>query len=329
MKRVLLLAALAACSAHEAEAPAPTSPAAVAPDKDAIVKTIETGPVKTTLTVWPAKPSLGDAIYLRLETAAPPGIAVKTPDQNAGDSKIGRFTVASFTRESDARQTYVLDAPASGHARIPPLRLEMIDGRATAGSAAKKPTEILTEEIPLDIAPMKDAKKDAELLPARGALDETVGGLSWAAIVGLAGALLVAISGSILLVRGLAAKRRIAKQRDAYDEAVAKLRELEAAGAPSAEDADRWFVELSNTVREYLEGRYEIRAPELTTEEFLQSVSQSGVLTAAHRELLASFLARCDEVKFAGLRPDSTESLLTLKSARGFIEDTRMQGAAP
>jgi hypothetical protein len=138
----------------------------------------------------------------------------------------------------------------------------------------------------------------------------------------------ILLSGGILVYRAMAAKRRIAQQRNAYDEAVAKLRELEAT-PPAADAADHWFVELSGVVREYLEGRYQIRAPELTTEEFLVTVSQSGVLTEAHRELLAKFLERCDEVKFAGVRPDSTESLVTLKSARGFIEDTRYVAPTP
>ena len=47
-------------------------------------------------------------------------------------------------------------------------------------------------------------------------------------------------------------------------------------------------------------------------------------LSTEHRELLSTFLERCDRVKFAGYRPDPTESLATLKAARAFIEDTRL-----
>ena len=41
--------------------------------------------------------------------------------------------------------------------------------------------------------------------------------------------------------------------------------------------------------------------------------------------LLTLFLERCDRVKFAGYRPDTEESLATLKAARGFVEDTRLR----
>ena len=96
-------------------------------------------------------------------------------------------------------------------------------------------------------------------------------------------------------------------------------------GAPTTDHADSWFVELSAIVRSYLERRYDIRAPELTSEEFLQVAARSQELTAAHRTQLSQFLERCDRVKFAGYRPESSESIDTLAAARAFIEDTRLR----
>ena len=159
MKHAIFLAALIACNSDEGVGTEAPSPGELAPATGAIVKTTETGPVKTTVTVWPGKPSLGEPIYLRLAVEAPPGITVDMPFQQAGDSKLGRFAITAFTHEKPTQQTYVLEPPASGKSRIPPMRLEMIDPRKAAGSAAGagKPTEILTDEIPLDVAPMSDA----------------------------------------------------------------------------------------------------------------------------------------------------------------------------
>jgi len=81
-------------------------------------------------------------------------------------------------------------------------------------------------------------------------------------------------------------------------------------------------------VRSYVERRFDIRAPELTTEEFLQVATARPEVDDDHRALLSEFLDRCDRVKFAGYRPESTESLATLDTARRFIEDTRLQEAA-
>ncbi|MEZ4366644.1 MAG: hypothetical protein R2939_10200 [Kofleriaceae bacterium] len=126
----------------------------------------------------------------------------------------------------------------------------------------------------------------------------------------------------------LRARRTIRQKISAYDVAVASLHDLERAGAPAADGADAWFVELSAIVRRYLEGRYDIRAPELTTEEFLQVAARAPELTPEHRELLSAFMRRCDQVKFAGYRPDAEESLATLRAARGFVEDTRLASTA-
>jgi hypothetical protein len=327
-----LAIALLAVGCGESQTTPQTETTTVEPAKDAIVKTTENGPVKATIKVWPAKPSLGDPIYARLEIDAPAGISIDAPFQEAGDQRLGRFRVVGFVRDTKHKpgggqiheQTYTLEAQTSGKHRIPPLRLEMIDARGSAADKAK-PQEVLTDEVPIEVAPVKTEIADAKLGDAQGTLDPDVGGTSWIVILGIASGLLVLGSGSILAMRGMSARRRIEKQKSAYDEAVAHLRELEGRGAPDAEAADAWFVELSSIVRTYLEKRYEIRAPELTTEEFLLVATSRKELDNAHRVLLSQFLERCDRVKFAGYRPDADESLATLAAARGFVEDTRLQ----
>lgn len=326
------LAAAGGCQDDEVVDPA-ASAAPIAPAKDALSKTTEVGPVKATVKVWPAKPTLGDAIYARLEIDTPAGIAIDAPFQEAGDQRLGRFRVVAFTRDTQRKpdggqhheQTYTLDAPSSGRQRIPPLRFEMTDARQGSGAGAGKPQEVLTDELPLEIAPLPAEAASAQLRAALGELDPDVGGIGWLTLLGIASAIAIVGSASVLGYRTWRARRRIERQRSAYDEAVAQLRELEDAGPPDDTAADAWFVALSAIVRRYLEQRYEIRAPELTTEEFLQVATARPELSADHRGLLRSFLERCDRVKFAGYRPDADESLATLKAARGFIEDTRLR----
>jgi hypothetical protein len=326
------LAVAGGCAGHEAADPAAAS-APIAPAKDAIARTTEVGPVKATVVVWPAKPTLGDAIYARLEIDAPAGVTLDAPFQEAGDQRLGRFRVVSFTRDTQRKpdggqhheQTYTLDAPSSGRQRIPPLRFEMTDTRKGSGAGAGAPQEVLTDEVPLEIAPLPAEAANAQLRPAMGELDPDVGGVGWLALLGIASGLAVIGAGSVLAYRAWRARRRIERQRSAYDEAVSQLRQLEDAGPPDQAAADPWFVALSAIVRRYLEQRYEIRAPELTTEEFLQVATARPELSGEHRGLLMSFLERCDRVKFAGYRPDADESLATLKAARGFVEDTRLR----
>jgi hypothetical protein len=311
----------------------------VEPPKDAVSKVSENGPVKAEVRVWPAKPNLNEPIYLRLDIDAPAGISVDAPFQEAGDQRLGRFKVVGFVKDTKRKpdgaqhqeQTYTLEAPASGKHRIPPLRLEMVDSRpeAAGGAKVKGTQEILTEEVPLDVAPVATDVIGKELRPAAGKLDPDVGGVPWLWIVLGISIVAVALSGTLLTMRFYAMRRRTQVKKNAYEEAVAKLRTLESRGAPTAEDADAWFVELSAIVRTYVEQRYGLRAPELTTEEFLYIATKWPSMAAINRDQLKGFLERCDRVKFAGYRPDSQESIDTLAAARAFIEDTRLREVTP
>lgn len=324
MAAVLAWAGLG-CASESVDDPA--SPAAVAAS-DAIAKTSELGPVKAVIRVWPAKPVLGEPIYARLEIEAPAGVAVTAPFQSTGE-QLGRFRVVGFTNDSAAAtgkqlQTYTLEAHTSGKHRVPPLRLEVLDGRG--GDKPTAPQELLTEEVPLEVAPVPAQTASAALRPGMGELDPDVGGISWLTVLGIVSVVAVVGAGGGLLISQRRQRQRIVAQRSAYDEAIARLHQLAARGAPAAGDADGWFVDLSAIVRRYLELRYEIRAPELTTEEFLQVAIARRELATNHRALLAQFLDRCDRVKFAGYRPAAAESLESLAAARAFVEETKLTG---
>ena len=127
------------------------------------------------------------------------------------------------------------------------------------------------------------------------------------------------------LVAGLVAWVRRAAERarlTAFDRALARLDRLERRGLPSGDAADAWYVELSDIVRRYIEERFALRAPELTTEEFLAEAGRSAELTASHREVLSAFLATCDRVKFARYSPGEDESQGALDVAKRFLNET-------
>ena len=75
--------------------------------------------------------------------------------------------------------------------------------------------------------------------------------------------------------------------------------------------------------------RFALRAPELTTEEFLLEAGRSADLTATHRELLSAFLATCDRVKFARYSPGEEESREALEVARRFLNETAASSEDP
>ena len=79
---------------------------------------------------------------------------------------------------------------------------------------------------------------------------------------------------------------------------------------------------VSDTVRFYLEERFEFRAPERTTEEFLHELQATHLLTSEQKRSLADFLQRCDLVKFAKHEPHESELRDLHHSAVRLVEET-------
>jgi hypothetical protein len=81
-------------------------------------------------------------------------------------------------------------------------------------------------------------------------------------------------------------------------------------------------VAVSDTVRFYLEERFNFHAPERTTEEFLTELSSTNLLLPDQKETLGDFLKRCDLVKFARYEPREAELRELHGSAIRLIDET-------
>jgi hypothetical protein len=323
----IVLALLLAACGRRAAGPGGTGAAPAGP---AIERTARSGPVTVTVRVSPEKPTLGDPVTLELIVEAEAGVEVRLPD--FGEA-LGRFTILDFapSRQTTAAggtravQRYTLRPPMSGQQKIPGLLVEFDDrrpGQPDAGPGGGG--ELTSEDITLDVQSIDaEGALAGKLRPPRGPLPEEIPTLArssrlWIGI-GAAAALLIA--GAALAWVVLARRRR--RGPTAFAVAEGRLAALEARGFPSAAQVDPWYVELSDIVRRYLEERFAVRAPELTTEEFLREVGRSEALAPPHRVLLGSFLERCDRVKFAGYQPAEGESREALQAARRFLLETR------
>ena len=60
---------------------------------------------------------------------------------------------------------------------------------------------------------------------------------------------------------------------------------------------------VSDAVRVYLDGRFDLRAPDRTTEEFFDELQSSASLNVSQKQTLHSFLQQCDLAKFAMVCP--------------------------
>ncbi|MBI3191561.1 MAG: hypothetical protein HYZ36_02770 [Pedosphaera parvula] len=94
------------------------------------------------------------------------------------------------------------------------------------------------------------------------------------------------------------------------------------------EDPKPFCTLVSDIIRVYLEERFTLLAPERTTEEFLQELQSSPLLTADQKQTLGEFLATCDLVKFARVEPLQPELQSLHNIACRLVEETE-PGAGP
>ena len=86
---------------------------------------------------------------------------------------------------------------------------------------------------------------------------------------------------------------------------------------------------VSDTIRGYLEARFDFRAPERTTEEFLHELRGTNLLSAEQKEKLGEFLECCDLVKFAKYEPVENELRDLHGSALRLVEETEPKPELP
>lgn len=296
---------------------------------DRIERHSELGPVRVDLSISPAKPVIGDVMDLQLEVHAEAGVEVLMPE--FGEA-LGRFEIVDFapSREPDAsggsleRQRYRLQPSQSGTQMIPPLRIEFVDRREgrPPGPDGEDAYEILTDRVSLEVATILPQDAPLDLRPALPDLGPRRDGIVrwWA--WGL-GSLLVLAAIAPFAWRTFVAARARQRRQSAYQVARGELDRLLAAGRPTAETMDAFYVQLSLIVRSYLEDRFALRSPELTTQEFLTEMGRSPDLARSHQKLLQDFLERADLVKFAGYRPSSEGVSESIAAAEQFLRETR------
>ncbi|MFH1191389.1 MAG: hypothetical protein V1670_04260 [Candidatus Omnitrophota bacterium] len=115
----------------------------------------------------------------------------------------------------------------------------------------------------------------------------------------------------------------VARRKSAHEIAYARLEKLKAKDLIGQGRIKEYYSEVSDIIRYYLENRFLLKAPEMTTEEFLFYVRDYSQLISEHKTLLKEFLLACDLVKFAKYIPARAEMEAIFLSAKKVVDETK------
>ena len=114
--------------------------------------------------------------------------------------------------------------------------------------------------------------------------------------------------------------RRVKEHRmSPIERAWVELDRLLKKGLPGRGRYKDFYVELTMVVRRYVQRKYGIKAPHLTTEEFFAELAKSNNQTLKQSNNLRRFLESADMVKFAGVEATPEMADEATDSAKGYL----------
>ncbi len=326
-------AAPAPAPAPAAPAPAPAAPAAPAPAAPAPAPTatpvVSDGPVAVTTRLSPDPSNVGDLLVLEVVAAYPRDVRVNLP------TRLGLLPLHHVsTEEGEAeptgeglRKTFriLLQCFEVGPATIPSFPLTWIDAEGAVHSMVIPARPFTVESL---LANETDPRRRGEDPPISREYPDT---LTETVILSALATLLVALV-AWLVLRRLWARDRTAPAPPPippHELALEALDELERGELLAQGQVQRYYVELTEIAKGYLEGRFGVEALDRTTDEIRRALLVDGKrLAPLSPDDVIAFLQRCDLVKFARFTPPDDEARGALASVREMVQ-TSIAAPAP
>ncbi len=314
----LLLAMLAAAGVRADDAPSPAPSASAAPSPVTVRGSVEKGTI-----------TIGQRFRYTIEVTAPSGVEIMLaqPTERLDDFEIVDFGDAKPV-ERDGKTVITRWFELVGYAtgdflvKSPPVRY-----RLPGEDLTEAPTDETVVEITSLLAREPNATDIRDIKPP------VEPPIDWRPYYLTAGAIAVAALVAFVLYRVLRRRERVAAgppPRPAHEIAHEELARLRARGLPEQGAFKEYYSTLTGIVRGYLEQRFRVRAPEMTTEEFLMATARGGgALQSGHRALLGEFLGESDLVKFARHHPTLADADRAFGAATRFVDETAVVTAEP
>lgn len=292
---------------------------------------IQSQPVRVSATLDSTRILIGDQVMLKLELEKPQSLPVaftRVPDTLAGKIEVlqrsGIDTILSDNQREKLTQTFLVTCFDSGQYRIPPFRFDYrLDERFDSILTNELLLEVLTMEIDTTRGPT-DVKMPYDAPLTLKEVTPYIMGIT------LVGALL------FLLLYGIKRKKKnlplfVKPSKPAEPPHVIALRELDRIREEKLWQKDKikaFYSEITDVLRNYMEGRFGIPAMEQTTGEIIASFqSDRSLISEKSLNYLHQILPMADLVKFAKYKPLPDDHQMALADAYFFVNDTKNEAS--
>ena len=290
-----------------------------------IDKKYQRGPLTVHVRVDKAKVTIADTLILELETDIEQGYEVKMPqldkvlesfgiiDWDDLGSKLGENNHVLRTYR------YKLEPFLSGTYALPVFTFEFHDARNPKDDKHELATEPVDIEVASLLGEQRAGLKIADIV---GVVNMPVKpSYGWVSALPAAGI----IFGIIFWLRRRERRARelVRIFKPAHEIAYERLQALVAQDLIKSGKLKEFYACISDILRHYIEHRFNLKAPERTTEEFLIELTSANVLAGPEQKRLGEFLQHCDMVKFAKYTPTMEQIQKTFDLVKDFIETTK------
>lgn len=199
---------------------------------------------------------------------------------------------------------------------IPALQVEMTTGEST-DTLVFNPVSFEVAEIPIDTASfvIHDIK-DQIRYPVT--VEEII---PWAAAAWLTAVLVIAAV-CIIMIRRTRAQQDSGPRDPAYIVALRKLERYRSDKNWAPEKQKLFYSGVTDALKEYIDERFGIDAPEMTTAELFTSLAKEDSITPEMWSELKNMFERADYVKFAKYTASDDENSATVPAAVRFVTST-------
>lgn len=267
---------------------------------------------------------IGDQIHFWMKVKSEPGVKVAFPqlkDTIAKGIEIISGPVRDSIVEKDGRvlmqESYVITSFDSGMYVIPPMPIE-IQQESYNNTLRTDPIPLIVNTFVVD---QQKGNFDIVMpLAAPWTFTEVLPYLLWV-LLGV-----IVILAIILIIRYRKSHKGIfVHEKPAippYVLAMKALEEIKKEKLWQSGKTKEYYTQLTDTIRNYLDGELGISAMEQTSFETLQALEKSDQVNAKQRDKLADMFETADYVKFAKAEPLQDENIRNLDIAYDFVQET-------